>query len=218
MRRKYSDQAKEKAVQLYVEREMTVTEIANSMEIPRATVDAWLKPYTIKNRPGQYKRLSQTMKEKYQRLRDEAYTIGLQEAPELLNNPEYRDFVAMYIGEGYKKTVNEVAIANSDPNIMLMTQHFIHKLANPDNTIFYDIQIHIEQDETALKAFWGKFLNIDPAEIKTSRVSTMDQSSGRKFNSTYGVLTIRVGDTYFRQRLEAWMDYLKKLWVDRFSH
>lgn len=218
MSKKYSDETKEKALQLYLEDELTVTEIADTMDIPRGTVAGWLKSYTGKNRSEGHKRKSRAMKEKYKLLRDEAYAEGLQQAPELLSDPKFRDFVAMYIGEGFKKTINDVAIVNSNPDIMLMAQHFMIKLSNPDNTIEYNIQLHIDQDEAAIKAFWGSYLNIDPAKIRTSRVSTTDQSTTRrKFNSKYGVLTIRVGDTYFRQRLEAWMNYLRKLWLDRFS-
>lgn len=212
----FSEETKELAKSLYLDDGMSVSDIARKLDIARSTVDGWLKPYTAKNRSEGQQRKSEAMKAHYESLRDEAYQEAREQASELLADPFFRDFVAMYIGEGYKKSLNDVAIANSNPPIMLMAQHFLMKLT--DNKLLYDIQVHISQDEQELKQFWGDFLTIDPQQITTIRVSTSDQSSGRKFNSEYGVLTIRVGDTYLRARLEAWMEHLRELWGNTYGN
>jgi DNA-binding XRE family transcriptional regulator len=41
-----------------------------------------------------------------------------------------------------------------------------------------------------------------------------DQAYGRNWRSRWGVLTIRTSDTYFRARLQAWIDRLNEEWLD----
>ena len=56
------------------------------------------------------------MKAKYKALRDAAYRQGWEEYDELILEPGFRDFVCMYIAEGYKKKpITTFSIANSDP-------------------------------------------------------------------------------------------------------
>ncbi len=44
------------------------------------------------------------MQAKYRRLRDEAYALGRAEFGDLAARPSFRDFVVLYIAEGYKRT------------------------------------------------------------------------------------------------------------------
>jgi len=54
---------------------------------------------------------------------------------------------------------------------------------------------------------------VGAGEIAVSAKSNSNQLSGREFRSRNGVLTVRTNDTYFRARLEAWVDLLKEEWL-----
>ena len=55
---------------------------------------------------------------KYRLLREEAYGLGYWEFPRFVRLPTFRDFVALYIAEGYKRNRNKVQICNSDATVM----------------------------------------------------------------------------------------------------
>lgn len=78
--------------------------------------------------------------------------------------------------------------------------------------IGYELQSHIDHDDDVLKNYWANLLGIQASSIKVIRKSNSGQLSGRQFRSVYGVLTVRVGDTALRARLQAWMDIIKKQW------
>jgi hypothetical protein len=80
------------------------------------------------------------------------------------------------------------------------------------NKMGFQLQYHADHDVDELKAFWSELLGIDPARITPIRKSNSNQLTGRKFRSVHGLLTVRVGDTALRARLQAWMDYVKEQW------
>jgi len=222
MPKKFPPYIKEKAIQLRIEKQMTVPDIAHHLKIAKSTIYEWLLAYPLKDRTKKQTQAqingTRTMQAKYKKKRDDAYNMGWKEAPELLKDPFFRDFVNMYLAEGFRKTKNEVSIGNSNYKIMLMCQYFVIKYGNPDNRLEYRIQIHADQDEQEIRAYWGDKMSILPESITLQRKSNSGQLSGRNFRSEYGVLTMRASDTYFRSRLQGWMDYLQKLWLDKFNH
>jgi hypothetical protein len=154
------------------------------------------------------------MQDKFAALREQAYQQGMAEAPELLKNCSFRDFIVLYLAEGSKKNRNQVSIANSDVTVMQLAYIWLVRYGKDPNKLDYYVQMHVDHDEDEIKKYWAHALSIDPAKIKTMRKSNSGQLKGRKFNSQYGVLSIQLGDTYLRAKLQAWMDYLKKSWVD----
>jgi len=73
------------------------------------------------------------------------------------------------------------------------------------------VQYHADQDPDELRRFWSDALAIE-SRIKLLRKSNSNQMTGRIWRCRHGVLTVRVGDTRFRARLEAWMDRLRSEW------
>jgi len=134
----------------------------------------------------------------------------LVEAPALLQDLTFRDFVVLYMAEGTKRQRNTVAFVNSNANMMRLAHGWIKNFTQ--NKLDYGIQYHIDQDEAKLKEYWAGILGIQPAIIKTMRKSNSGKLSGRQFRSQYGLLTVRVGDTKLRARLQGWMDYIQTQW------
>ena len=69
------------------------------------------------------------------------------------------------------------------------------------------------QDLEELRSYWGGVLGIDGSSIQMQRKSNSGQLQGRIWRSRYGVLTVVVSDTYFRSRLQAWIDRIKDDWA-----
>jgi AcrR family transcriptional regulator len=207
------DHLREKAVMLRTQKSMTLDEIVERLSLPKTTVYYWIKdipiPRTERQTAAQRKG-TEANRARYAALRDAAYQQGWDEAPALLQDSSFRDFVVLYMAEGYKRNKNVVSFVNSDTQMIKLAHRWMKQFAA--RKLEYQLQCHADHDEGELKQYWGNLLGIDSAGVKTIRKSNSGELSGRQFRSVYGVLTVRTSDTYFRARLQAWMDYVKEQW------
>lgn len=117
----HPDHIRNKAIQLRVEKKLTIDEIAERLSLSKTTIYYWVKDIEIPRKPGRsfgtkaQKLGTQAMQAKYSRAREQAYQRGVEEFSELIQIPGFRDFVCMYLGEGYKRCRNSVAIGTPTP-------------------------------------------------------------------------------------------------------
>jgi hypothetical protein len=152
------------------------------------------------------------MRQRYAVRRAAAYLQGRIEFNDLIERPTFREFVCLYMAEGYKRCRNTVGVCNSDPVIVALCARWVRHFAR--NPVKYSVQYHADQDLAALQTFWAVVLGVSPGEIRLQRKSNSGRLSGRTWRSRYGVLSITAGDTLLRARLEAWMHSLQDQWLD----
>jgi transcriptional regulator with XRE-family HTH domain len=207
----YPAYLRERARELRLKKRLSLDEIAERLALPKTTVYYWIEDLPL-GRPrrenGHVGNLA--MQAKYRRLREAAYEQGLAEYDALIRSPTFRDFVALYIAEGYKRNRNSVSIANSDHRVIAMATSWLRILST--GTLDHRLQYHADQDLDELRAFWGGMLDIDGSCIAVQRKSNSGQRSGRSWRSRYGVLTVRANDTMLRARLQAWIDRIQQDW------
>lgn len=144
---------RKKARSLRGERRLTIDELAERLALPRGTIYSWVReiPIARTSRQSAAQRVGTlAMKAKYRKRREEAYRWGRQEFAKLAGDPSFRDFVCLYIAEGYKRSRNTVSLCNSDPAVMaLATRWMSHFSARP---LKASVQYHADQDpETAYR-------------------------------------------------------------------
>jgi hypothetical protein len=229
----YPAYIREKARELRVERRMSLNEIAECLALPKTTVWYWIEDLP---RPPQKRRkplkgnarseaargnhraraaAANTNRERALALRRAAYRQGWEEFDTLDAEPGFRDFVCMYIGEGYKRSRNTVTLCNSDPQVVRLASFWIRRFAC--NPVTYSLQYHADQDPEYLIRFWSSYLGVDPASIRLQRKSNSNQLRGRKWRSRWGVLAVTANDTMLRSRLQGWMDRVQDCWLDSIS-
>jgi hypothetical protein len=211
----YPAYVREKARKLRVEKRLSIDELAERLALPKTTIYYWVRDLPLgrprRANPGQRKG-NQRMRAKYRLRRAAAYALGRLEFERLVREPTFRDFVCLYIAEGYKRNRNTVAVCNSDPAIVVLCARWVLRFAR--NPVRYSVQYHAYQDLIELQEFWARQLSVAPEDIRLQRKSNSGRLSGRTWRSRYGVLNVYAGDTAFRSRLHAWMDCLHELWVD----
>ena len=215
MAKSYPAYIKQKAIDLRTDKKMTLGEIVDRLKIPKTTVYGWIKDIPIPRTNAQteaQRRGTQAMQAKYAKIRDDAYQQGLAEAQELLKNPMFRDFVTLYVAEGYKRGRNDLSVANSDVKVVAICYYWMKKFSK--RKVGFYIQTHADLDDSEVKVYWAKALKIEPSLIQIIRKSNSGKLSGRQWRSQYGVLTVRTADTALRARLQGWIDYLEKQWLD----
>jgi AcrR family transcriptional regulator len=221
----YPDYIREKARRMRSERRMSLTEIAERLSIPKTTVWYWIKdieipgplpsPFMTLRQAAARKTGNEAMCAKYKAQRDAAYREGRDEFQDLIREPTFRDFLCLYLAEGYKRNRNTVAIANSDPSVLRVADHWIRRFSR--RKILYSVQYHADQDPDQLRQFWASDLGFDPADFRYQRKSNSNQLKKRTWRSKWGVLTITTNDTMLRARLQAWLDLLQEGWVESLS-
>ncbi|MBE2271112.1 MAG: hypothetical protein IAE80_22955 [Anaerolinea sp.] len=209
----YPPYLREKAIKLRTEQHLTLEEIVDCLQLPKTTIFYWIKDIPIprtKKQTIDQQRKAQLIRDRAAAVRERWYQEGLAEAPALLQDPTFRDFVVLYMAEGYKRNRNAVSFVNSDAKMMALAYRWM--LVFGERKFDFSFQYHADHDIEELQRYWGGVLGINPAIIKPMRKSNSNQLGTRKFRSVYGVLTVRTGDTRFRARLQGWMDYVKAQW------
>jgi len=113
---------REKARTLRAQRRLTIDELAERLALPRSTIYYWVRDMPIPGSgPGgewpaaAQRKGTRAMKRKYRLLREAAYQEGVSDYQALLQETTFRDFMCLYIAEGYKRSRHTVSICNSDP-------------------------------------------------------------------------------------------------------
>jgi len=208
----HPDYLRDKARDLRAQRGLTIDQIAERLALSRSTVYCWVRDLPAIERkwnPGQ-ELASPAMQERHRRKRDEAYARGLEEFDRLSQDPTFRDFVCMYLGEGTKRNRNRVAICNPDPSVVLLGARWFRRLSR--SKLDYYLQFHADQDLVELVRFWAEHLGVEHEQIKIQRKSNSNQLNGRTWRSRYGVLSVSSNDHLLRARVQAWMDRVRAEW------
>lgn len=209
----YPTYIRERAREIRVAERLTIDELAERMDAPRSTVYYWVRDLPLghtEKRTLASHRAGEVTRRIHQRRRADAYRGGREEFPALIVEPTFRDFICMYIGEGYKRARNVVSICNSDPAVVRLGSIWIRRLAS--NPVVYSFQHHADQDPEVLRRYWARVVDVNPSDVKFQRKSNSGQLAGRKCRSRYGVLQVRTPDTYLRARIQAWMDCVRAEW------
>jgi hypothetical protein len=197
---------RDKALQMRVDRHLSINEIALRLALPKTTIYYWLKDVPLgrprRANPGQ-RRGNRAMRTRYREAREAAYAVGRAEFTDLAADPTFRDFVCLYIAKGHKRDRNSVSLCNSDPAVVRLAARWMRRFAR--NPVTYRVQYHADQRPDTLAAFWAEQLNTHPNYITVVPKSNSNRLSGRTWRCEHGVLDVRTGDTMFRARLQGWM-------------
>src|SRR5215210_1073837 len=196
------------------DKHLSIDQIAYRLALPKTTIYNWVRDLPLgrpRSSAGQRKG-TRNMQRRGAVRRAAAYLQGRIEFSQLMAEPTFRDFVCLYMAEGYKRCRNTVTVCNSDPAIVVLWAGWLRRFAR--NPVRYAIQYHEDQDLTGLRTFWAQKLSIRPHDVVLVRKSNSGRLSGRVWRSRYGVLSVTVSDTLLRARLEAWMHSLQEQWLD----
>lgn len=102
--------------------------------------------------------------------------------------------LALYWGEG-SKTSNTVAIANSDPDLVLVFLSFLRKLCHVDEKrLRVLLHYHEGQNEKDLLVFWSKITKIRKSQFYASTVHRKSEGSTKRLE--FGTVSLRYSDSF----------------------
>ena len=163
----YPAYLRDRARELRVEKKLSIDEIAARLALPKTTVYYWIRDRPLgrarRESTGQRKGSGAT-RANYRRRRETAYAEGVADYDDLMQLPTLRDFVALYIAEGYKRRLHTASICNSDPTIVALAAGWLRRLSGKSPII--RVQYHADQDVETHRAFWATITGVDPCGIR----------------------------------------------------
>jgi hypothetical protein len=202
---------------LRLQRQLTVDQLAKRLALPRSTIYYWVRdlPLRPSNRGGPCRRLDERVDPALALLKlesEDAYEEGLRSYDDLIAQPTFRDFVCIYITEGYKRDRTKVALAAGDPAVMRLAHRWIWRLTDKSPSLSLDHAA--EQSATELQRFWGETVGEDASDISARRVDGAGRAVLHRWSTRplHGVLTVTVEDALLRARLQAWMRRTREGW------
>jgi hypothetical protein len=200
-------------------------EVASRMGRPVGTIKRWLAPYK-EMWPAEVTELAKINakaaslknKAKQDKLKQEAYDEAYGNAEKNLKDELLRDFVNLYIGEGTKNTGN-VTMTNSDLRTILlslyaMKKYFLQEGKNIKIEIRYYEKNNNEQE---LLNYWTKLLGHDENICLKTYKQKRYNPEGHNNSNKFGLIRIDICDVYAKEKLNAYMDYLKEKWLKDFE-
>ena len=201
-----------RARELRITKHLSLNELAERLALPKTTVYYWIKDLPLgRDRRESPQNGTRSMQAKYRRLREAAYEQGRAEFDDLILQPTFRDFVVLYIAEGYKRSRNTASLCNSDPGVVALAACWLRRLSGRPPTV--SVQYHADQDRDTLRAFWAATLDVDPAEIRFHPKTNSSELRTRTWRCAHGVAAVAIHDTLLRARLQAWIDRVMAGWV-----
>ena len=130
---------------------------------------------------------------------------GLAEASSVLGESKVRDFACLFLAEGTKRSRNVVGVVNTDQQIIRLCDLMMRRFSR--KPISYRL-FCADDERDRLVAFWSQSLGVDPSLI---RFQLKKKVSARR--SEFGLFSVTTCDTFFRSRLQGWINWLRSQWA-----
>lgn len=212
---------REEACRLRTEERWSLTEITEELKLSKGTIYYWIKdlPLTVEEQnqrklksqsPEAAKKASLAMEAKCRSQREAAYGAGREEFMTLDKDPIFRQFITLYIVEGYKRGRNAVTICNTDPRVIKFTLSWFQRLVKDPSRIRFRLLYYPDHNEKEIAQWWTDYLSINVEEITCALKSTDRSPEYRR--AVHSIFRLHISDTLLRSRLQAWIDLTHAGW------
>lgn len=84
-----------------------------------------------------------------------------------------------------------------------------------DKKIIFNVSYYKENNnEKELLDYWSKLLNNNESIEIRSYIQPTVKATGHNNSNKYGLIKLAIYDTYAKQKLNAYMDYIKAEWIN----
>lgn len=201
---------------LRIERQLSVDELAKRLALPRSTIYYWVRDLPLcssaRGAPNR-RRLADGIDAPPaagELGRESVYEEALRSYDDLIVQPTFRDFLCIYVTEGYKRDRSKVALAGGDAAVMRLVHRWVLRLT--DKSPVLSVEHDREQGSSELRRFWSETVGEQASEIQVRRARRSDPLHDWSARPLHGVLTVSVDDALLRARLQAWMRRTREAW------
>lgn len=197
---------------------LSLPEICERLSLSKGTVHHWVKGIPLQRASRSGSNLKKSAKNHLswsnmcKKRRQDSYRVGQREYSSLISqNPTFRDFVTVFLTEGYRKGRHGVSMCNSNPKIVILTTNWLRKLSTKE--VRGHLQYQADQNVERLLKYWVGVTGIPKDKIRIALKSNSGKLSGRKWRCKHGVFSVMVHETSLRERMQAWCDLIEDEWT-----
>jgi hypothetical protein len=206
---------------LRVEQQLTVDQLAGRLAVPRSTVYYWVRDLPLRTARAESAEVAEGAepgdaggtageREHLSPGQASAYEQGLRSFDDLVAQPTFRDFLCIYILEGYKRDRSRVSLTNADPAVMRLVNRWIWRLTDKSPSL--SVRCPPEQSISELRRFWSETVGAQPEAIRARSGKEGEPVQRSSTPTLHGALTVSVEDKLLRARLQAWMCKMREDW------
>jgi hypothetical protein len=196
--------ARETLERLYLQKNKSCQEIAESLHCSAHKVDYWIQRHNIKKRS-----ISEAI---YRKRNPHGDPFSFQ-SPK--NPKEWFLFglgLGLYWGEGTKKNKTAVRLGNTDPALIKKFLEFLYRTyALKKNKIRFGLQIFSDMPPREALGFWTSYLSVSQKQFGKIIVTPARSIGTYREKTKHGVLTIYASNRKLRDMLCGEIERLRKL-------
>ena len=205
-------------------------EISKKLDIPKSTLSYWFSNDHVSSKIKESNVLKAKEKwakniRSYNILRAEAARQLWRERSELASHDigplSKNDLmlvgIALYWGEGYKKTNWSIIFSNSDPLMnSLMMKLFRDVCCVPLQKIHAQIQIYPNMLPKTSMIYWAEVTDIPISQFMKPNIQISSRSKLKRDNTLpHGTLRIRINDVLLVNKIKGWIDGLARQYANK---
>jgi len=196
--------SKEKLHELYINKKFSSSKVAKSFKCSEGKINYWIKKYGFKKRS-----ISEAI---YNLHNPNGDPFGISDIDDLDKSFLFGLGLGLYWGEGNKKNIYAIRLANSDPGVILMFVKFLEKIYLIDKRkLRFAIQIFDDMDPQEIRIYWSKILKVSSSQFYKTIITPSRGIGTYKDKFKYGVLTIHFNNKKLRDILCGEIENLRKL-------
>lgn len=186
---------------LYFKQRKSVREISYLIGCSEHKMNYWMQKHDIKKRS-----LSDAMFTKNHQNGDNGFNIktNLTKTEAALRGLG----IGLYWGEGHKKNLNSVRLANTDPKLIKAFMEFLNQICGvPKESITFSLTIFSDIKASDAKQFWVQSLKINPEQIRGKITIIQSGKIGNyRQKSKYGVIIVQYHNKKLRDALTKMLE------------
>ncbi|MDC1205463.1 hypothetical protein N8083_01290 [Candidatus Pacebacteria bacterium] len=214
-----------KAIELRITKHMSYSAIKEKLGVPKSTLSYWLKDHPLSDkkilelrRKGWKKgeasreRYRNTMRVKKEEKAKEVYNLEKKNLQKISKQTSYVAGLILYAAEGAKKDPYRIALANTDPAILLFYKHWLKTFLNvPESKIRSQLHLYEDMDISKEEKFWRDTLGLQKDQFYKTQVRRLQTNSFiYKGSYRHGTATIEISSGKKKMKImmaiKAFMD------------
>ena len=205
------------------QKNMSYSQIAQQLQIPKSTLSGWLKDYPLpkhiivairdKN-PERIKKYQSTMRKKREAIMSALRKEELKKILPISNKELYIAGLFLYWGEGGKTSPWRITLSNSDPKMIIFFINWARKCLNV-RTSDFRLLVHLYSNMDVKKEliYWSKITQIPENQffkpyIKESNSTTITHHS----NNNHGTCNATINNANIARRVLSALEVIKSIY------
>lgn len=201
---------------------LSINEIVRKVNASKGSISYWVRDIRLTNKQTnklsqkgrsrlsierrRISRIANTQRKHYSRIENASCAIGQLNKREL-----WLIGIALYWGEGAKKTKNTLSFSNSDPEMIRLWMRFLKEIYGvPAPKIKAHIHAYKHNKPGEVEKYWSKITGLPKSQFYKTYRKNSSASKQKRNTLPHGTVALYVCDTNLQLDMLGWIEGLKQ--------